>query len=230
MFLKELQRFSKSNWWVYIMLVIILGIVYYTGNGNLVEIILLFIANFLANLFVMIAISNYSRQMNKIGSLYHVASTSFFTFIGAYGAVFNGEYQYLLFQVTFILAATKAITTYTFQKNAKLINEKSVGFLNVILLGFFVYYFSPEIPGLLQGLGFAIVTTGLVSIKDSFRFFMNLIGSVFIVIGSLIVVISSFNQGNLDGIALGFLLLTGTAIIYFLKLLPSYIAKLKNNA
>ena len=210
------------------MLLVILWVVYSTGNWNLTEIILLFIGNFLANLFVMIAMSNYSRQMNKIWSIYHVVATSFFTFIGIYWAVFNSEFQYLIFQITFLLAATKAITTYRFQKNAWFINEKTVWILNIIILGVFISYFSPGLPWILQWIWFGIVTTGLVSIKDSFRFFMNLIWSFFIVIGSLIFVISSFNSWNLDWVALWFLLLTSTSIVYFVKLLPWYLNKTKN--
>lgn len=210
------------------MLVIILGIVWYTWRWSLLEITLLFLANFIANLFVMIAISNYSRQMNKLWSIYHFCSSSTFTLLWAYWAIFNDQYQYLIFQISFMLAATKAITFYRFQKDLKIVNEKLMVALNIVILIVFIYVFKPETYSIIQWIWFGFVTTGLVSTKDAFRYFMNLIWSLFIIVGSAIVVVWSFTAGNLDWIALGFLLLTLTAVIYFLQLLPWYLVKKKN--
>ena len=210
------------------MLVVILWVVYSTWNWNLIQIVVLFIANFIANLFVMIAISNYSRQMNKVWSIYHLLWTTGFTCIWIYWAVFNWEYQYIIFQITFLLAAIKAISFYRFQKNFKQINELTVWIINIAILVTFVYYFSPSLAWIIQWFWFAIVTTWLVSTKDTFRYFMNLIWSVFIIAGSSIVVISSFVDWELNWIALGFLLLTLTSVIYFLQLLPWYLKKKKD--
>ncbi|MDQ7009480.1 MAG: hypothetical protein Q9M94_04290 [Candidatus Gracilibacteria bacterium] len=89
----------------------------------------------------------------------------------------------------------------------------------------FINYFNPQLFSLLQVIGFSLVTIGLVSTKDSFRYFLNLGGTFFIIGGSIIGVYLSYNNGSIDGISLGYMLLTTTALIYFLKLLPKYINK-----
>ncbi len=227
MFLKELQKFSRENWWVYIMLITILWVVYYTGNWNIVEITLLFVPNFIANLFVMVAIWNYAKNNNKIGSIYHISSTITFTLLWLYGAIFDNQYQYLIFQISFMLAAVKAVSFYALKKDFKIINETLLLIVNIILLAVFIFQFEPWLSGILLWVWFAFVTTGLVSIKDSFRYFMNLIWSFIIVAGASVDVYTSFIWWNLSGIALWFMLLSTTAILYFLKLLPSYLVKIK---
>ncbi|MDD2908100.1 MAG: hypothetical protein PHH98_05705 [Candidatus Gracilibacteria bacterium] len=236
MFIAELKNFSKGNWWVYLLLTIALVIVYITGKGNLTQIIILFLANFIGNLFIMVMQANYSEKNNKIGAIYHVASVSVFTLISLYSAIKLGQSQYIIWQICYILAAIKAFSFYNFGKEIKFLNTGSVGILNLILISIFVFYagqkidlgifelnFNVELGTILMALGFSFVTSGLVSINDKLRYWLNIIGVVGIVAGSAILLVLSYIKGNIDGISLGYFILTSTVLVYYTKLLPKYI-------
>ena len=87
MLIQELKNFSKGNWWIYLLLAIALTIVYITWKGNLIEIIILFLANFLWNLFIMVMQANYTAKNNKVWAIYHASATLVFTLISIYWLV-----------------------------------------------------------------------------------------------------------------------------------------------
>ncbi|MDQ7022187.1 MAG: hypothetical protein Q9M97_01395 [Candidatus Gracilibacteria bacterium] len=74
----------------------------------------------------MVAMGNYSEKNNKIGSFYHVAGTFLFVVLGLYGLIFQDFYQYILFQISFIITGIKAFTYYNYKKDIKIFNEKSM--------------------------------------------------------------------------------------------------------
>ncbi|MDD2870642.1 MAG: hypothetical protein PHS49_01520 [Candidatus Gracilibacteria bacterium] len=221
--LNELKIFSRENFWVYIILLIALTIVYITGKGNIIEIILLFFANFLGNIFIMVMQKNYTDGNNKIGSIYQITSNVIFTGVSLYGYIYLDQAQYIVWQLAYILASVKNLVFFNFDKELKILNEKSFIPLNLLLFVIFIKYFGVEFYSILQAVGFCLITTGLVSIIDKNRYWLNVVGIGFLTFGSLLGVISSFNLGNLDGIALGYFALTGTVFIYYLKLIKKYI-------
>lgn len=82
-----------------------------------------------------------------------------------------------------------------------------------------------ELYSILQGLGFSAVTIWLVSTSDKIRYYMSLLWVIWITSGSLIGVINSYWTGSIDGIALGYFILTLTVFVFYIKLLPSYLKK-----
>jgi hypothetical protein len=234
-FLKELKNFSKENWWVYCLLIITLWVVIYTNTGNPFSITLLFFTNFIWNLFIMAAMNSYSEKNNITWVLYHVIATLTFTWLGIYGFIFQDQFQYIFWQIAYLLAALKAYMYYNYQKDIKILNEKTFVGLNVILFWIFLYFFPFQTQNILinfamlQALGFSFATTGLVSINDKFRFWFSYIGSGLIMSGSAIWVYVSYMSSisnpeiSIDGIALWFCLLSMTVFVYFSKLLKKYI-------
>lgn len=233
MLLKELKKFSYENYWIFIVFLLIIAFISYTNTGNIWEITALFFLNFLWNVFVMIMQYNYTHDQHKIGSLFHVLLTVVFTWLSLYWWVFNNEIQYLLWQLMYILAATKAFIFYNFHKNIKILNAGSFIFLNLVIFILFIHYFEffnnktlwEWYYAVLQWLGFAWVTTWLVSLNDSFRYYMSYIWAFLITVWSGISVYSSFQNQNVDWVALWFFLLTLIVVIYYTKLLPKYIKK-----
>lgn len=63
---KEFKDFSRQNWWIYLLLTGALIIVWYTGKGDMVEIVGLFLANILGNLFIMAMQDNYTSKKNTL--------------------------------------------------------------------------------------------------------------------------------------------------------------------
>lgn len=238
MLLEELKKFSKDNWWIYLLLSIALIIVYITWKGNLLEIIILFIANFLWNLFIMVMQANYTNNNNKVWAVYHVTATLVFTLISLYWLIVLNQSQYLIWQVAYLLSAFKAFTFYNFNKDIKLINAASLWFINILLLVFFISFsnkdinlwfatinFSADYYAIIMWLGFSLVTTWLVSTNDVLRYWFNLFWVIGIVVWSWIWLYISYMAWNIDGVALGYFILTWTVLVFYTKLLKKYITK-----
>lgn len=236
MFLQELKNFSRSNWWVYVLLAIALVIVYITWRWNMLEIFILFLANFLWNLFIMVMQANYTAKNNKIWAIYHVSATSVFTIISIYWLIVLEQSQYIIWQLTYILAALKAFTFYNFNKNIKFINTASVWLINIILFIFFITFawknievawlfninINVELWTILMALWFSFVTSWLVSINDTIRYWLNIVWVLGIVVWSWILLVLSYMSWNIDWISLWYFILTSTVLVYYIKLLPKY--------
>lgn len=228
MFLKEIKNFSKQNWWIYLLLSIALTIVYITWKWNLIEIIILFLANFLWNLFIMIMQANYSYWNNKIWAIYHLISTLTFTIISLYWLFYLNQYQYIIWQITYILAALKALFFYKLKKELKLINEYSIWLINIILIVLFIifwkkFWLNINFGSIVMALWFSFVTTWLVSINDKFRYWINFLWIILIIIWAWFGVINWYILWKIDWVSLWYLILTSTTFVFYLKLLKNYI-------
>lgn len=240
MLLKEFKNFSRQNWWVYCLLIISLIIIFkfpasqsiqdqeITHNiWAIIETFFLVSLNFLWNLFVMVAMWDYQANNNKDWSVYHLMSTLTFASLSLYWAIFLEQYQYLLWQITYLIAAIKAIMYYKFNKDIKIFNSYIVWAINVVLLSCFLYLFPFDIFSTIQVLWFSLVTIGLVSINDTFRFYFSLLWVIFITLWSFLITWDLYLNFNWEwlGISLWYFLLTLSVSIYHLKLLPKYIKK-----
>lgn len=225
MFIKELKSFSRENWWVYLLLIIASTIVYLTWKWNLIEILFLFLLNFLWNLFVMVAMWNYQTKNNKIWSVYHLACTLTFTVMSIYWAIFLDQFQYILWQITYLIAAIKAIIFYNLNKDIKIFNAGTVWIINIILIWLFLHLFSFDLYATIQAVWFSLVTTWLVSTNDKFRFYMSLFWVFFITTGSFLITWDLYLNNNWEWlwISLWYFLLTLSVLIYHIKLLPKYL-------
>lgn len=224
-FIKELRNFSKDNWWVYIILIICLWIVYKTGKGDLTEIIILFIANFLWNLFIMIMQDFYTAEKNKKWAINQLVSVSIFTSLAIYGLFSKWQFQYIIWQFMYILAAAKVFSFYIFEKDLRILNENTFLVINFLLFLVFVNFIPHDNFHILQALWFSLITSWLVSIKDKVRYWLNLFGIFALTAGSLWWVIISYITLELDWIALWFFLLTWTVFVFYIKILPNYLKK-----
>lgn len=227
LFFSKIVDFSKKNWWIYLILAICLVIVYITWNWSLIEIIIMFLANFLWNLFIMIMQDYYSSWNNKYWAINQILWVAIFTSISIYWYIFKSQSQYLLWQIMYILAALNTVSFFVLKKDLKILNEYTFIPINIILLLIFINYIPHENFHILQAIWFSFITTWLVSVKDIVRYWLNIIWIWVLTLWSLLWVVISYNLWNLDWIALWYFLLTWTVFIFYIKLLPSYL--LKNN-
>jgi len=226
-FIKELTNFSKNNWWVYVILIICLGVVYKTGKWDLVEIIILFIANFLGNLFIMIMQDFYTIWKNRKWAINQLISVSIFTTLSLYGLFSKGQFQYIIWQLMYILAALKTFSFFVYEKNLKILNENTFFVVNFLLFLVFVNYIPHSNFHILQALWFSLITSWLVSVKDKVRYWLNLFWIAALTFWSLWGVIESYIILKLDWIALWFFLLTWTVFVFYIKILPNYLKNVK---
>ena len=221
--LNELKIFSKENWWIFVLLIIAMIVVYITWNWNIIEILLLFIANFAWNLFIMIMQKNYTIWNNKAWSLYYTFSFAIFWTVWLYWLLYLWQTQYIIWQIAYFLAWLKPFIYYNFNKDIKFLNEKSFIILNLLLFSIFIYYFDYKTYSVIQAIWFCLITTWLVSIIDTNRYWLNVVWIWLLTLWSLLWVIVSFNLWSMDWIALWYFTLTWTVFIYYLKLIKKYI-------
>lgn len=224
-FVQEIKNFSKENWWVYIVLAICLFIVYVTWNWNIFEIIVIFLANFLWNLFIMIMQDFYTTWKNKKGALNQLISVTIFTSLSIYWFIYKGQSQYIIWQMMYLLAAMKTFSFFIFNKNLKLLNENVFLVINFLLFLVFINFIPHDNFHVLQAIWFSLITSWLVSVKDKVRYWLNLFWIAALTAGSFWGVIVSYISSELDWIALWFFLLTGTVFVFYIKILPNYLKK-----
>ncbi len=222
--LKELKKFSKENWWIYFLFFGALWVVAYTWNWNLVEITLLFIANFFANICVMAMQDSFSDKNPKLWTLYQILWTWIFLILGIYGLLYLWQSQYILWQIAYILSALKTFFYFNKKIDLKIINAKLLILLNIIfLIIFYIYFANNDIALLIQAIWFWFSSTWFVILDDKKRYFTILIGTWLIIIGSLLLTYNSFEAWSLDWIALWYFILSWTVWIYFIKLFKKYL-------
>ncbi len=249
MFLYELKKFSRQNWWVYLLLIIASIIVMITWKWNIVEILILFFANLLWNLFIMVMQANYTKLKNNIWAVYQLLSSVVFASIAIYSFIKFEQYQYIIWQISYTLAAISSISFFTFNKNIKFLNSLSMWALNIVLFWLFLFVWLTNFAwieinlwfsSILMAIWFSLVTTGLVSknndfkycyhnmcielkTNDKFRYWLNLFWIIWIILGSIIWVIKSYLWWSINWIDLWYFILTLTVFVFYLKLLPKYI-------
>jgi hypothetical protein len=185
---------------------------------------ILFIANFFANICVMAMQDSFSEKNPKLWTLYQVLGTAIFLILGIYWLFYLWQSQYILWQIAYILSAVKTYFYFNKKTDLKIINTKLLIFLNIIFLIIFYKFFAwNNIILLIQALWFAFSSTGFIILEDKKRYFTILIWTWLIIIGSLWIVYNSFVNWSLDWIALWYFILTWTVWIYFIKLLKKYL-------
>lgn len=239
MFIKELKNFSRENWWVYLLFILLIIFVIFMDLWSLLEITLVFLANFIANIGIMVMQSNYTANNNKLWSIYHIWATLIFLLISLYWFYIHDQSQYIIWQLTYSLAAIKAFSFYNFKKDLSIINEKSFIVLNIWLFSFFAYklglvnieIITKNLPFITQALWFSLITTGLVSINDKLRYWLNVVWifllcswSLWLTINSILWIYPSKIE-SLDAIAVWYFILTLTVFVYYIKLFPKYLNK-----
>lgn len=228
MFLEEIKNFSKQNWWIYLLLAFALILVYISWKWNLVEIFVLFLANFLWNLFIMVMQKNYTSGNTKTWAIYHLSSTLVFSLVALYGFIFLNQAQYIIWQISYLIAAIKSFFFYVLNKNLKIFNEYFLIILNSLLTIFFIFFWknfwlNVDIWSIIMAFWFSFVTTWLVSNVDKFRFLSNLIWIVLIIVGSGFWIVKWYINGNIDWLSIWYMILTLTTFVFYIKLLKNYL-------
>jgi len=219
-----IKTFSKENFWIYILFVFALVMVLYTWNWNIYQITCLFILNFMWNIFVMAMQDSFSKWNARQWSIFQIFSTITFLSIWLYGAFFLNQFQYIIWQIAYILSAIKSYFYFTKKLDLKYISWITLSILNILFLIIFIKYFSWfNLILIIQALWFSLSSIWFVLTSDKRRYFTILAGTWLIILGSLWIVYNTFMAWNLDWIALWYFILSLTVWIYYLKLLKKYL-------
>ena len=82
--LQQFRIFSRENWWVYVLLLLCLGLIFFTDTGNVVEIFLIFIVYVIAEICMMNMIVLREKKSYKIAALFQLIGISVFNILFMY--------------------------------------------------------------------------------------------------------------------------------------------------
>jgi hypothetical protein len=225
--LQQFCIFSRENWWVYILLLFCLGLIFFTWKGSLIEVLLLFLINLFGNICMMIMQDSYSKQQFRVGSTFLLISNILFLGIALYSFFFNGEKQYVYWQISFILWGMRSFLQYNFSRSFWFLSGITVGIINVCILSYILLFLDFPWYGIIQSFGFAIITYGLILLNDIHRYIYHLLGTTILVIGSVSGLYVNYVSGTIFWITVSYSVLSLTVLSFYMKVLPSYISRIK---
>lgn len=226
--LTQFKVFSRENWWIYFLLIISIWVVFFTGKWNIYEVLLILFINILGNLCVLMMQNAYKDGKYMTWAYFLLFGNIFYFCIALYSALFNSEYQYLLWQLWFQLSWIKIYLLYIWNKRVKVINIYLLGLISIITLFFAIFYFELWIYQIIQSFGFAGVILGLWTTNDVHRFFSIWVWNFLITLGAYIWIYINFLGGDIFGVTVSFAILWTSTFLFYLKLLPTYIYRYKN--
>lgn len=226
--LKQFNIFSSENWWIYILLAITVLLVFLTGKGNMLEIIVLFSINLCGAMFNMLMMSAYKNKHFSEGSVFIVIANMLYTGLSLYAWLHDGDMQYIFWQLSFLLVGFKAFALYTYDIHLKYINFYSIFILNILVMWLLVWYIGLSYFAIVQSSGIALITLGLALRNDELRYFLVTFWNFFVVAWSLCILWENYLSGNILWITVAYTLLWLSTFVYYLKLLPLYISRYKN--
>ncbi len=222
--LKEIKKFFKQNWWVFIIFSICLFIIWYTNKWNIYEVLIIFLLHFSWDLLIMMMWDYYSIKKYKKGSIAQFWSSFIFTIISLYAWFFSGKWYYLLPQISFWLSAIKSYFKEVRKKDLLFINWWLLIIINLIIiiidyyLGFIgtIYYF-------IQILWFAFFSTALSLKNQKIKYFLSLIWIFMVPFWAMISVFNSYNIWEIKWIDISYMLLPLTVLVVYLKNIKKYL-------
>lgn len=221
--LNEIKKFSRDNWWIYIIFLICISIIYYTNTWNIFEITIIFFLHFLWDIFMMMMWDYYAQNEKKKWWIYQIFSMLVFTIISIYAFIFNWKLNYIISQILFWLSSFKA---YLDIKNIsqKILNYKTIFFVWIIILVIYFYFELINSFGQILQIIWFIFFAWFLSINDEkIKYFWSLFAIFLIFLSSGIETYNSFLISNIKWIDVSYTLLPLTVFVFYLRNIKKYI-------
>lgn len=223
-FLKEIKLFSKNNWWIFIILFICIYIIYNTNTWNIIEILLIFLLHFFADLFVMMMWDYYEKRDFKKWTTYQILSVLLFSIISLYSWIFKWKWNYFIAQFLFIFPSIKSYFLNIKNKNLKIINYKIILIFWIFILFIYnIFWLIENIWVFIQIIWFMLFSIWLTLANNTKRYYFSLIWNWLITISWIIIIYKAFLLKNIIWTDISFTLLPLTVFVFYLKNLKNYI-------
>ena len=224
-FVKEVKKFSRANWWVFIIYIILMGVIFLVQKNELASIAVFFITSlhFVADIFIMMMFSAYSRSANRQGTYYQIMSMLIFMSLKIYTGLSDHQWHYFAADPIYILAALKNYRIDIEKSDLKFVNYKTMSVLSLIII------FGVLVPGNLVGTTSEWVqTTGIflfaialsVAGNEQLRSEFAIIALIAMVGGSAWEITNSLFAHKIAGLALSYFLLPLTVLVFYVKHWP----------
>lgn len=215
---QELKKFSKNNWWVYIIFLLCLLLIWYTEKGSIIEVTLVFFAHFLWDLFMMMMWDYYAKKHFKNWAISQALWNVIFWSIWIYAIFKSSEWQYFLSTIAFLMWAAKTYFLQVKSKDIKFLNVYSVLLVNFIIFLIYIYFnLFWELYSYIQFLWFTLWATWLIIQGSKKRYIYYVLWTSLIALGSFIWVYYNYLDWNILGTSISYFLLPLTVVIFYLK-------------
>ena len=220
----EIKKFSKENWWIYIIFTICLITIWYTEKWSILEVVLVFCAHFLWDLFMMMMWEYYSKKKFKEWAISQALWNVVFLLIWIYAILKSSEWQYFLPTFAFIMWAVKTYFLQVKSKDIKFLNIYSVLIVNLAIFLIYIYFgLFNSYYSYIQFLGFTIWSSWLILQDSKNRYTYYVLGTFLIALGSFIWIYINFFKWIVLWTNISYFLLPLTVVIFYLKNLKKYL-------
>lgn len=225
-FFDEVKKFTIANWWVYIIYLIMLYAILLHDKNYLLSVTIITSIHFIADIFIMMMFSAYSRNDFRWGTYFQIFSLILFLSLKIYTGLIGDGWHYLAADPIYVLAAIKNYRIDVKNKDLELVTLKTTSILSmatvlIILLPlkiFFHVHIFNNVAQMIQSFGIflfaiALSTTG----NEKLRYKLSIIALSAMVGGSIWETVNSFNSGKMVGLAISYMLLPLTVLVFYLK-------------
>lgn len=221
--LEEIKKFSRQNWWIYIIFLICLSIIWYTEKWSILEVSLVFFAHFIWDLLVMMMWEYYSKKQFQHWAISHILSNFTFMLIWLYAVFYTWEWQYFLPTFAFMMWGIKTYFLQVKSKEIKFLNVHSVLLMNFIIFLIYIYFgLFWDLYSYIQFFGFVIWSTGLIIQDNKKRYFYYVLWTFLIALGSFIWIYVNYLDWIILGTSISYFLLPLTVVVFYLKNIRKY--------
>lgn len=225
-FMSSLLKFSRENWWAYIIFILCTIIIFYTGTWNIFEILIVFFIQFFGSLLWMMMSDSYSKNDNISGTIFLVISTIIYCWIWIYWWFERWQWQYLLPQIIFIILSIKSTSEILFKKEIRIINFNLILIINIILLVCFYYLWTTKtIWGRIQITSLFLTTQALTLNSVKYKYLWITSWWWLLTLWSLILVVTSFYNKSITWLDISYAILPMTSFVFQLKLFRNVFPK-----
>lgn len=221
-------KFSRENWWIYLLFIIAFSLILYSWKWNLYELSAVFFLNILGNIYMLLMQDSFKDNKFKTGCIFLLIWNILYFLLALYSFLVNNELQYLLWQMWFQLAWIKTIMYFYYGKNLKFLNGVFMSILAVLLVLIGIEFLSLSWYAHIQSIWFAVTVIWLSAESDTKRYFLIFLWVVITAIGSFLGLYVNYLDWNIFWITISFAILSLSSALYYTKLFPIYISRVKN--
>ncbi len=189
LFFTDLREFVRNNWKILFICLMTICVIQYYGKGNLLLNLSVICLHIIGDIFMIIALTKYSRGEKKSGFVYMSSSSLFFTLVGLAAVLQSTEgknWQYFLGNLPFLVSNVYQLFDAWNIRGKRFFNHK-LTLLATIVLAYIYYRFDLVYSHTwLQIFGYSMFAVFL-GMSDSPKVYLGRITAVFIMlIGVLI--------------------------------------------
>jgi len=219
--IEQAKKFLKQNSWVILIFLLALVFVFQTKSWNIIEILIMFVLYFIANLSFAIMNFYYAKNDSKTGTIFLNVSNVIFFCLTFYAFIKQGQFQYFLPQIAFVLWWIKRNFEDVYNIKVKYINFWLLALINSLVVIYMFYYSIQNnnfvLASMLSLIWLSIVSAFLSLENLKVKYFGFLIWTTILLTGSVLSNYEWFLAKNIIWIQMSYLIFTSMIFIWWLK-------------